>query len=131
MKRFPSANFAVFCICLGAGQSNAAANGATDATAPVPPTVYQSPFTGYRELGVDQTTAWKDANDTVRNIGGWKAYAKEAGDASKAGSRTKPASMPLIPLAPALLVPAAPKAPAAPAPAPAEKPAAPQHKHGG
>ena len=118
MKRFPSANFAVFCICLGAGQSHAAANGATDATAPVPPAVYQSPFTGYRELGADQATAWKDANDTVRNIGGWKAYAKEATEAAKASaSKAKPA-VPPVPL-----VPATPIAPEA-------KPA-PQHKHGG
>ena len=118
MKRFPSANFAVFCIFLGAGQSHAGADVATDATAPVPPTVYQSPFMGYRELGEDQTTAWKDANDTVRNIGGWKAYAKEAAEAAKASaSKAKPA-VPPVPL-----VPATPIAPAA-------KPA-PQHKHGG
>ena len=124
MKRFPSANFAALFICIGAGQSNAAANGATDANASVPPTLYQSPFMGYRELGVDQTTAWKDANDTVRNIGGWKAYAKEATEAAKASaSKAKPA-VPPVPL-----VPATPIAPAAPE-APAAKPA-PQHKHGG
>lgn len=124
MKRFPSANIAVLFICIGAGQSSAAANGATDAHAPVPPTLYQSPFMGYRELGADQATAWKDANDTVRSIGGWKAYAKEAADAAKAASKAKPALMPSILPAPAPLAPAASDAPAA-------KPSAPQHKHGG
>lgn len=118
MKRFPSANFAALFICLGAGQSYAAANGATDANAPVPPTLYQSPFMGYRELGADQATVWKDANDTVRIIGGWRAYAKEAAESAKASaSKAKPA-VPPVPL-----VPATPIVPAA-------KPA-PQHKHGG
>lgn len=119
MKRFPSANIAALIICIGAGQSNAAADGATDANAPVPPTLYQSPFTGYRELGADQATAWKDANDTVRSIGGWKAYAKESAEAAKASaSKAKPAGPP-VPLVPAT------------SDAPAAKPSAPQHKHGG
>ena len=118
MKRFPSANFAALFICIGAGQSNAAANGAADANAPVPQTLYQSPFMGYRELGADQATPWRDANDTVKNIGGWRAYAKEAADAAKAASKAKTA-LPPMPLVPAT------------SDAPAAKPSAPQHKHGG
>jgi hypothetical protein len=52
--------------------------------ATVTPIQYQSPFRDYRPLGEDQNTAWKDANDTVRNVGGWRAYAREAAEANKA-----------------------------------------------
>ncbi len=121
MKQNLSANIAVMCICIGVGPALAAANSvteATDASAKVPPTVYQSPFADYRALGADQTTPWKDANDTVRNIGGWQAYAKEAAEAAKvAASKAKPAATPSSPLPPS--------------PPATAKPPAPQHKHGG
>ena len=44
---------------------------------------YISPFSDYRPLGEDKNTAWKDANDTVGKIGGWRAYAREAAQAMK------------------------------------------------
>ena len=44
----------------------------------VAPLQYQSPFRDYRRLGDDKLIPWKDANDEVGRIGGWRAYAKEA-----------------------------------------------------
>ena len=49
-----------------------------DPRAPVPALSYQSPLAGYRALGDHKTVPWKDANETVNRIGGWKAYAREA-----------------------------------------------------
>ena len=49
-----------------------------DPRAPVPALTYQSPLAGYRALGDNKAVPWKDANETVNRIGGWKAYAREA-----------------------------------------------------
>lgn len=49
-----------------------------DAQAPVPPVTYESPMLGYRRLDDDRRIPWKDANQTVNRIGGWRAYAREA-----------------------------------------------------
>ncbi|MBA3598244.1 MAG: hypothetical protein H0W40_12850 [Methylibium sp.] len=48
-----------------------------DARATVPPVRYRSAFSGYRPLS-DETVGWKEANDEVARIGGWRAYAREA-----------------------------------------------------
>ena len=103
-------------LCLAGAPVSAATNDPADAAAPVPPTNYQSPFAQYRVLGEDRNTPWKEANDTVRSIGGWRAYAKEAAEAAKAGAARAPS--------------AAPAAPSTPPVAPKTRPA-PQHKHGG
>jgi hypothetical protein len=39
---------------------------------------YRSAFTGYRGLADSPRVPWREANDRVRDIGGWKAYAREA-----------------------------------------------------
>ena len=77
--------WAIF-ACIGAvsGQAIAAAPDPVDANAVIPATIYQSPFAGYRPLGEDKETPWRDANDTVGKIGGWRAYAREAAEAMKA-----------------------------------------------
>jgi hypothetical protein len=48
------------------------------ANAPVPPVQYKSPFAGFRALGDDKPVGWRQANDTVNGIGGWRVYAREA-----------------------------------------------------
>ncbi len=118
MKKFFSTSVATLSIGVAAGATWAdASNGPIDAAAPVPSANYQSPFAGYRALGADQVTAWKDANDTVKNIGGWRAYATEAAKAAKAtAAKSKPA------VVPQQLSPSPESA------APAKVPA-PQHKH--
>ena len=45
--------------------------------APAPP-AFQSAFDGYQPYTDDKTVNWKAANDTTAQIGGWRAYAKEA-----------------------------------------------------
>lgn len=67
----------------------ALAQGAADATKPapkadVPPTTleFNSTFTGYRAYTEQAVGSWRDANDEVGRIGGWRAYAKEAAPAA-------------------------------------------------
>ena len=50
----------------------------TDAQAEVPAALHKSTFADYRRHAEAAPTAWKDANDTVTRIGGWRTYAREA-----------------------------------------------------
>lgn len=47
-------------------------------TATVPPTTYRSAFSAYRASGDDAVVSWREANDLVGRIGGWRFYAREA-----------------------------------------------------
>jgi len=49
-----------------------------DAKASVPALSYESPFSRYRPLSDDKAVSWREANDEVTRIGGWRAYAREA-----------------------------------------------------
>ena len=49
-----------------------------DPQASVPALNYESSFARYRRLGDEKPVSWRDANDTVTRIGGWRAYAREA-----------------------------------------------------
>ncbi len=50
----------------------------SDPKAAVLPLVYRSAFQGYRPNAVAEVGNWKEANDKVGRIGGWRVYAKEA-----------------------------------------------------
>jgi hypothetical protein len=54
----------------------------TPTTAPTQarPGEYRSVFEGYQPYGESKMVPWKEANDTVGQIGGWRAYAKEAAE---------------------------------------------------
>jgi high-affinity Fe2+/Pb2+ permease len=39
--------------------------------------IYQSSFQNYQRYSASDIQSWKQANDTVKDIGGWRAYAKE------------------------------------------------------
>lgn len=67
--------------------------------AQVPTVTYRSVFLGYRPNAEAGVGSWSDANKTVHEAGGWRAYAKEARSADAASD--------------------APAAPAASAPKPA------------
>lgn len=54
------------------------------------PPAYRSAFEGYRAFSDEKVAPWKDSNDTVGKIGGWKAYAREAQE-GQAGSQQTPA----------------------------------------
>ena len=51
---------------------------ALDANASVPPVAYESSFAQYRRLSDEKLISWREANDTVTRIGGWRVYAREA-----------------------------------------------------
>lgn len=45
-------------------------------------TPYRSALENYQPYAEEKVLPWKEANDTVRAIGGWRAYAKEANEES-------------------------------------------------
>ena len=57
---------------------------------PVQEPVYQSVFEGYQAMSEPKLTPWRAANDTVRDVGGWRAYAKEAAAANAAATTAAP-----------------------------------------
>jgi hypothetical protein len=66
-----------------------------DPKASVPALSYVSSFSQYRLLGDEKPVSWRDANDTVTRIGGWRVYAREAqqGDPAPAAPAA-PAAVP-------------------------------------
>lgn len=50
---------------------------AAAANQPAPP-VFRSAFEGYQPYTEQKMAPWKQANDNVGQIGGWREYAKEA-----------------------------------------------------
>lgn len=61
-----------------AGPAPAARPDPLDAKASVPRLTYSSPFSRFRGLGDDKPVSWREANDAVARIGGWRVYAREA-----------------------------------------------------
>ena len=55
-----------------------------DPRAPVPPLQYQSPLAGYRAHAEQDIGSWRAANERVGQVGGWKAYAREAAQSTPA-----------------------------------------------
>ena len=108
---------------LTAAQAQPAATAARpdplDPKASVPTLRYESSFAQYRRLGEEKPVSWRDANDTVTRIGGWRVYAREAQQPDPAPT-TAPTSAP----------PAAPAAKPADTP-PATKPIPMPAAHGG
>lgn len=49
-----------------------------DPKATVPALRYESATAQHRRLSDEKTVSWRDANDTVARIGGWRVYAREA-----------------------------------------------------
>ena len=50
---------------------------------------FRSVLEGYQPFSDEPVGSWREANDTVGRIGGWRAYAKEA---SSAASAARPAA---------------------------------------
>jgi len=80
-----AAHFALLTVSLLAAlpaQAQPAATAARpdplDPTASVAALGYESSFARYRRLDDEKPASWRDANDTVTRIGGWRAYAREA-----------------------------------------------------
>ena len=52
-----------------------------------PPAAYRSAFEGYQAYSDEKIAPWKESNDTVGKVGGWRAYAKEAQEPQAPGAR--------------------------------------------
>ena len=63
-----------------------------NAQAAVPALVHTSSFAGYRRHAEAEPIGWREANDNVARIGGWRAYAREAAAASPAPASAASAS---------------------------------------
>ncbi len=65
--------------------SNGSGADPRDANASVPRAVYRSSLADYRDLSDETLRPWKETNDTVGRVGGWRAYAREAQEPEPAG----------------------------------------------
>jgi hypothetical protein len=52
---------------------------------------YVSPLRDYRAFADEPVALWRDANETVRRIGGWQAYGREATQALREPAPQAPA----------------------------------------
>jgi hypothetical protein len=71
-----------------------------ETSATVPPLVYRSTLTTYRRLGDDKPVPWRQANDNVARIGGWRAYAREASEPASTERGGPAATSPPLPASP-------------------------------
>lgn len=60
----------------------------------VPAAAHRSSLANYRSAGELRVGSWKDANEQVNRIGGWRAYAREAATPSSPATPAAPASAP-------------------------------------
>lgn len=63
-----------------------------DAQASVPALVYRSSLLPARPAAAAPPIGWREANDTVARIGGWRTYAREAQQAQPAPAAVAPPS---------------------------------------
>lgn len=56
------------------------------------PPAWHSALDGYQPFSEEKTTPWREANETVQSVGGWRAYAREAAQAASAPASTPKAS---------------------------------------
>lgn len=62
-----------------------------DAQAAIAPLVYRSSLAGYKRLATEAPpVAWREANDAVERVGGWRALAREANAPAPAASAAAP-----------------------------------------
>jgi len=74
----------------------AARSDPASAAVSVPPLTYASPFARYRAYADQEVAPWRETNDTVGRIGGWREYAREAAQpAAEPAATVKP--VPAIP----------------------------------
>ena len=65
--------------------------GAMASIATAAPPAWRSSLEGYQPFSDEKPVPWPQANDTVREAGGWRAYAREAAQpASAAASAPQP-----------------------------------------
>jgi hypothetical protein len=87
-------------FALGAGTANAQEAAKVPAPSSARST-YVSPFEHYRAFVDEPVQSWRDANETVRKIGGWQAYGRESQQELQAPARSDPPEKSTAPAAPA------------------------------
>lgn len=66
-----------------------------DAKATAPALQHRSALAGYRRFDAEPPPlAWREANDRVERIGGWRAYAREASAPAPAAPASSPSPTP-------------------------------------
>jgi hypothetical protein len=67
-----------------------------DAKAAVPPAVHRSAIASTRRATEPSVGSWREANEAVNRIGGWRAYAREPlpGDAAASAPARQPEARP-------------------------------------
>ena len=68
---------------------------------------YRSAFEGYRPFESAEVQDWRKSNDTVREVGGWRAYAREMRGAASAPAAGASAPQSRAAVAPQAAAPAA------------------------
>lgn len=69
-----------------AAQTPAPAANPLDAQAQVPRVKHESSLTPYRRMTDESVGSWREANDNVGRIGGWRTYLREAQQPDAAAS---------------------------------------------
>lgn len=86
-----------------------------DPAAQVPALVYRSSLPTTRERDAEKPISWREANDLVTRIGGWRSYAREAQAGSAPPATPSPAAAAtVLPVPPASAKPVQQPLPAAP-----------------
>ena len=65
-------------------KESAVSNEPLNANVAIQPLRYETPFVNYRSYQEIPVASWREANDEVARIGGWKAYAREVFEANEA-----------------------------------------------
>jgi len=63
-----------------------------DARVAVPAVLYTSPLARYQPLAEASAQPWREANERVGRIGGWRAYAREAAQPAQGAQTETPAT---------------------------------------
>ena len=93
MPKFPRKTVFLAALC-ATMLSQAFAQSAPSAPAASAPLLeHKSAFEGYRSFAAEEIQPWRQSNDAVRDIGGWRVYAREISGVSApaAGAPAKPA----------------------------------------
>lgn len=73
-------------------QAVAPPSGTGAAASPASAISFQSALQGYQPYGDEKIRPWRESNDTVGKVGGWRAYAKEAAEPATPAAGTAPAA---------------------------------------
>lgn len=66
--------------------ASAAASSPAMASSGARGSTYRSAYEGYRSFADQPLTPWREANDVVKSVGGWQAYAREGQGEPPAGA---------------------------------------------